>query len=338
MNDPLNIPVNELLCLYGGPKDFHLRGQWLAPPVRRLKVLNFSGGRQSSLLAWKVIRGEFERPDVIMTANPGMEAKASLDYVELIQAEAAKVGIPAYTVPGPNLYESIVNLKEMTHLVCAECRKPRSRFSNKPCKCGCDKTILIQVTRFDTPAYYTQGDNGGREGKLTQRCTKQFKIAPMNRACRRELADRLDISGGMRIPPGTVEKWIGFSASEVHRIKPPIERWSCFRYPLIEMGMTNGDVVKWFNDTGVPMPPRSVCNGCFANSPEYFKEMHDSRPEDWAQAVAVDDAIRNWTQIGVKKPVYVLRSCISLRELAARNFVDEKRGEGDSCDSGYCFT
>lgn len=295
-------------CLYGGPKDFALRGQWLPAPERRLTVLNFSGGKQSSLLAWMAIRGEIERPDVILTANPGMEGDAVLQYVSMIHARAREVGIPAYTVPGPNLFSDMIGL----------------RTSGR--------------TRFDTPAYYTQGDSGGREGKLTQRCTKYYKIEPMNRAARRELERKLGIKAkGGRIPPGTVEKWIGFSASEVHRIKPPKERWSCFRYPLVDMNLTNGDVVKWYQRTGTPMPPRSVCRACFANDAAFFKQMSQDDPAGWQQALAVDEAIRDWTQIGVKRPVYILRSCISLRELQARDFQDNG-GAGDSCDSGFCFT
>lgn len=295
-------------CLYGGKKDDPLRGQWLVPPEKHIDVLSFSGGKQSSMLAWMAIRGEIPRPDVIMSANPGMEGQAALDYVAMIQEEARKVGILAYTVPGPNLYEAIINLKR----------------SGK--------------TRFDTPAFYTKGADGDREGKLSQRCTKWAKIAPMNRACRIEVERLLGIGRrSCRIPAGTVCKWVGFSASEIHRIKPPVERWSCFKYPLVDLRMTNGDVVKWFHKTGLPMPKRSVCRGCFANDAAFFKEMFETDPAGWEQAVAVDEAIRDWKQIGVNQPVYILRSCISLRELQARDFVDLKPS-GGSCDSGYCMT
>lgn len=260
------------------------------------------------MLAWMAIRGEIDKPDLILSANPGMEGRHALEYVAMIQSEAEKVGIPAYTAPGPNLYEEIINLKA----------------SGK--------------TRFDTPAFYTKSPDGKREGKLSQRCTSWAKIAPMNRACRRELESRFGIKArGGRIPAGMVEKWIGFSASEVHRIKPPTERWSCFRYPLVDMGITNGDVVKYFLKNNLPMPRRSVCRGCFANDAAFFKQMFETDPEGWKQAVAVDEAIRDWTGIGVKNPVYILRDCISLKELQARGFNLPNRN-GDSCDSGYCFT
>lgn len=298
----------QVLCLYGGDKDSPLRGQWLPAPERRLRVLNFSGGKQSSLILWMALRGEIERPDVVLTADPGMEAKASLEYVARMQAECRKAGIAAYTVSGPNLFADMLGLK------------------------------ASRATRFDTPAYYVLNADG-TEGKLNQRCTAHYKIAPMNRACRVEMEKRLGIKRtSNKIPAGTVEKWIGFSASEIHRIKPPHENWACFRYPLVDMGMTNSKVVGYFLKHDLPMPPRSVCNGCFANDLDYFRDMHANRPEDWQQALAVDAAIRDWSGIGVKHPVYITRCCKSLAELAERGFKINGQSQGDSCDSGYCFT
>lgn len=302
-----------VLCLYGGQKDDPFRGRWLPAPEKRIRVLNFSGGKQSSALLWMVLRGELEPPDVVHTANPGMEAKASLEYVRMMQARCRVQNIEAYTVPGPNLYEDILNL------------------------------VKSGKTRFDNPAFYTKNENG-KEGKLSQRCTKEYKIAPMNRAVRIALEERLGISRkSSHLPRGVVEKWIGFSASEVHRIKPAEQRWACMRFPLVDMGYTNEKVIGYFLKHDLPMPPRSVCNGCFANDLEYFKDMHDHRPGDWAQALAVDEAIRDWKSIGVNQPVYITRCCKPLKELAACGFKldDATQGKldlGASCDSGYCMT
>lgn len=347
--------MSEVLCLYGGkPAKFKgkgknavevspadpMRGKWLPSPENRLRVLNFSGGKQSSALLWMAIRGEIERPDVVLTANPGMEAAASLAYVAMMQAECAKVGIKAYTVKGPNLYEEILNLKQPRQIsVCVKCGN-QVTGARHAVKCPCRETKIVTLnprTRFDTPAYYVLREDG-REGKLDQRCTAYYKIAPMNRACRVELESARNVScRSSRVPRAIIEKWIGFSASEVSRVKPPVERWACFRYPLIDMGYTNEKVVGYFLKHDLPMPPRSVCNGCFANDVEYFRDMHRDRPADWAQALAVDEAIRDWKQIGVKLPVFITRCCKSLNQLQAEGFKDDdKRGGG--CDSGYCMT
>ena len=56
--------------------------------------------------------------------------------------------------------------------------------------------------------------------------------------------------------------------------------------------------------------------------------MHEYRPEDWKQAVAVDKAVRDWKQIGVNDEVYVSKSLLPLEELAAQNFGADE-GEHD---------
>ena len=123
------------------------------------------------------------------------------------------------------------------------------------------------------------GDPAGKRGMLHQKCTQEYKIRPMDRAVRRILARDfgIPIKSG-RIPEGIVEKWIGFSADEVDRAKPPGQKYITFRYPLIEMGIKKDACATWFLDRGLAMPPRSVCNACFAHSPRDLQEMHDKAP------------------------------------------------------------
>ena len=107
--------------------------------------------------------------------------------------------------------------------------------------------------------------------------------------------------------------------------------------------MTNEKVVGYFLKHKLPMPPRSVCNGCFANRLDYFAEMYQQAragdSQDWEQAVAVDESIRDWSGIGVKRPVFIHKSCTPLRELAAKGFqLDGQPDNEDGCDSGYCIT
>ena len=113
-------------------------------------------------------------------------------------------------------------------------------------------------------------------------CTKHYKIAPMDREIRRTLEDRFGISRkSSRLDEGIVEKWIGFARDEIMRIKTPPQKYIRFRYPLIEMKLKTVHVVKFFEENNLPIPPRSVCNACFANNVEYLREMHQDRPEDW---------------------------------------------------------
>lgn len=279
-----------------------------------LRVLNYSGGKQSTWLLWELLLGLRPLPDnlIVLNADPGMENCNTYKHVAAMKSLCDLVGIHFETVQGPNLYNDLLALK------------------------GTGKT------RFDTPAYWTK-DAKGKLGKLKQKCTREYKVAPMDRAIRRILSERFGISPKSgRLPANCVEKWIGFSASEIMRIKPSSQKYVYFRYPLIEDGLTNAQIVGLYLKHGKTIPPRSVCNACFANGVDTLREMHQNRPGDWAQAVAVDAAVRDWSQIGVREQVYISKTLTPLEQLAAQDFKlttnDESMPEGLSCDSGYCLT
>lgn len=277
----------------------------------RLTVLNYSGGRQSAALLWMVLRGELRpRGDfLVLNADPGMENSETYAYNERMFALCREARIACATAPGPNLLADLLELRE---------RKRR---------------------RLDNPAFWTR-DDAGKRGQLMQKCTREYKIRPMDRFIRGELERRCGLSRKTkRLPPGVVDKWIGFAFDEQHRIKPPDAKYQHFSYPLVEMGMDREAVDRYYRERELPMPPRSVCNACWANGTEAFRVMHDERPSDWAQACDVDAAIRDMTAIGIRETAFVSRTLLSLPELAARGFnvAEGPRAEDYSCDSGYCF-
>lgn len=278
-----------------------------------LTALSFSGGKQSSALLWMVILEYIKKPDnfVVLNADPGMENSFTYKYIDFMFDRAKEAGIECIKVDGPNLYEDIINLK------------------------------TTSKTRLDNPKYYVDKLDGTL-GTLRQKCTQAYKIFPMDREIRRILAERFSIPiNRARIGNNIVERWIGFTYSELERIKPSQRKYYYLRYPLIEMKMKNDDIIKFYIKNKLPIPPRSVCNACFANGLDTFKEMYLNRPNDWKQAVNVDKAIRDWSQIKVTYPVYVSNTLIPLEVLAENDFEVSKFKkdlESDySCDSGYCF-
>lgn len=281
-------------------------------PEPLLTVLNFSGGKQSSVLLWMVLRGDLPKPEnfLVVTADPGMENSETYDYIQMMHEQCREHGIEAHVAKGPNLYEDLINLK------------------------GSGKT------RFDNPAFWAKKANG-KVGQLMQKCTRIYKIAPMDRFLRIVLEERYGLgrkSSGLGA--NIVEKWIGFSKNEEHRVKPSQQKYICFRYPLIELGMTNTGVLDYYKKHGLPIPPRSVCNACWANGLDTFKQMYEERPHDWEQAVSVDNAIRDLSQIMVEEEIYVSRTCLPLEQLPDIGFrMTAKKDNSDqwSCDSGYCF-
>lgn len=282
-----------------------------------LKVLNFSGGKQSSSLLWMILLGKIKvdlENFVVLNANPGMENSGTYSYVEEMKKRCDEKGILFYTVSGPNLFDDLVGLKS----------------TNK--------------SRIDNPPYWTQNKETGKRGRLLQKCTQKYKIAPMDRKLREILEEKYGISrNSKRLGDNIVEKWIGFTYSEIQRIKPSSRRYYYFEYPLINLKWSNDDVVKFFLENKLKIPPRSVCNACFANGLSTLKEMYEQRPQDYEQAVRVDESVRDLSQVGIRDSVFVSNTLIPLKDLPKYNFnldeIDkEKDSEEDySCDSGFCF-
>lgn len=279
----------------------------------KLTVLNFSGGHQSSWLLWELLLGLQPIPEnfVVLRADPGMENEQTYRYCNDMEVRCLRAGIEIHRVSGPSLYDDLVSL-------------PTTRPS-----------------RFDNPPYWTKNRKTGKRGMLKQKCTQVYKIAPMDRAIRRLLHDKFGTSlVSRRIGTGTVEKWIGFTADEQERVNKCVskQKYVTFRFPLHERGLKKEDTAALYKKHNVPEPPRSVCNACFANGVQTFKEMHDNRPSDWAQAVAVDEAVRDLGFMGVKDEVFVSGTLLPLAELARRGFLLDDDGDDDgSCDSGHCF-
>lgn len=274
--------------------------------------LSFSGGTGSGCIAEMILRGDIERPKnfIVIRANPGMENRDTNAYCDTMRQRFESAGIP-YIEVKRNLLRELLNLK------------------------------VSGATRFDLPPFWTRNRVTGKRGRLKQKCTKAYKISPMDAACRQWMHENLGVSKhSKRIGENVVCKWIGFSQDEWMRIKEDRRKYMFFEYPLIDRRMTKIDIKAYFLRNGIRMPPRSVCNACYANDVAYFKKMHDERPDEfWGEAVAVDDAIRDLSCVGVHDECFVSSTLISLRRLAESNFTLYGIPEAidQACHSGHCF-
>lgn len=277
-----------------------------------LYVLSYSGGVQSTVMLHMALRGEMSSLIgdgsrlVVLNADPGMENTETYSHVAMMRELCEERGVFFKTVDGPNLYLDLLALRDNG------------------------------ATRIDNPPYWTRNRDTGKRGRLRQACTQVYKIAPMDREVRRQLSERYGIGiTSKRIPPRSVIKLIGFSADEQHRVSEPGQKYVRFAYPLIDAGLTKQDCLDYLRDIGQPIPPRSVCNACFANDAAYFRAMAKERPADFAQAVAVDESVRDLTQVGVQDEVFVSHTLRPVAELAGDETIPDL--EEWSCDSGYCF-
>ena len=279
--------------------------------TKLLTVLNYSGGVQSTAILELVLAGDIKvslDKFLVMSADPGMEDSRTYAHMDRMRPRVLAAGITWITTREKNLYKDLINIS------------------------------VSGRTRMDNPPFWTKKKNG-KLGQLSQKCTREYKIRPMDRAIRRHLLETQGIAVRGRVP-GYVEKWIGFGADEQHRVKEPSVKYQRFAYPLIERGLDRDAVNALYTARGWSRPPRSVCVACFANDSAFFEDMRVTRPGDFEKAVAVDEAFRAAApQIGITEEVFVSRNLVPLRRLHQKEFsIEDRAAEAASCDSGYCFT
>jgi hypothetical protein len=172
-------------------------------------------------------------------------------------------------------------------------------------------------------------------GMLRRQCTHDFKIRPITAKIR----ELLGLKKGARGPRTPVaQQWIGISSDELLRIKPSRFSYIEHRWPLVEKGMSRAACVEWCVENGYPTPPKSACTFCPFRDDAAWLAMKTHDPESFADAVAIDEAIRPGVP-GLNRPlgerwfVHRKRRPLSTVEFSAQsNDVDPLTNE---CD-GVC--
>lgn len=135
--------------------------------------------------------------------------------------------------------------------------------------------------RFASIPWYTLSDKG-KEGMGRRQCTAEYKLRPLQRKV-------VELLGGKR-PKGGCEMLIGISMDEAWRMKPSRVQYIKNSFPLIDLGMTRQQCLRWMEERQYPQPPKSSCIGCPFHSDAQWRAL---TPEEFADAVEVDRAIRN---------------------------------------------
>jgi len=154
------------------------------------------------------------------------------------------------------------------------------------------------------PPFFIKNPDGTR-GILNRQCTADFKLGPFHAKVRALLGlakgqsirtlpvvKALGIKRKDPVPP-FVEQWIGISLDEAQRMKPSLHTWVTNRYPLVEMRMTRTDCEVWLTAHGYKIPVKSACTFCPFRSDLEWIRMRDDDPEAFADAAALDRAIRS---------------------------------------------
>ena len=226
-----------------------------APTIR---LLSLGAGVQSTTLALLAIEGKsLPKLDGAIFADTGWEPAAVYEHLNRLGAELQRAGIPLHRVAQGNLRKDFLD--------------PTHRYASIP--------------------YFVRGADGSR-GIGRRQCTSEYKLAPINRKVRELLGAKPPKFRS--VPRGRVaEQWIGFSTDEVGRVsdrRGVLYQWK--RYPLLELGMDRKACERWLRAHGWNSIAKSACIGCPYHGNAMWRDLRDNRPNEWADAVAFDKAIR----------------------------------------------
>lgn len=176
-----------------------------------------------------------------------------------------------------------------------------------------------QEKRFATMPFHLENLNG-KSAMLRRQCTEEYKLKPIRKWIARRKTELL----------------IGISLDEAHRMRTSPLRYITNHYPLVDARMTRHDCLRWLTALNYPIPPKSACVGCPFHGDAFWRDMKLNQPQEWADAVAFDDSIRNSPQ-RITGTVYLHRSLKPLSEVDLRNAEDHGQQEmfGNECE-GLC--
>jgi hypothetical protein len=222
-----------------------------------MSLLSLGAGVQSTVLALMTADGTLPKVDSAIFADTGWEPRRVYDHLDRLRAVLAAADIPLHIVSSGNLR--------------ADSLDPQHRYASVP--------------------YFVRNPDGS-EGMGRRQCTSEYKLSPIGRKVRELLGAAAP--DYRRVPKGRVaEQWIGFSTDEIHRVSDRDGvSYVTKRYPLLELGMSRKDCHRWLTGRGWTSVAKSACIGCPYHGNEQWRDLRDNHPDEWADAVTFDEAIR----------------------------------------------
>lgn len=232
----------------------------------RLEVQSCGAGVQSTAIALLIADGVLPRPDAAIFADTRWEPARVYAHLDRLEAEVYRpLGIPLYRVSNGELRRTLTG--EATRL----------KADGTPAK------------GFASIPYYTLS-SGGRNGIGRRHCTSEYKLVPIRRKTRELLGSKPPYR---RVPTGAVARtWVGFSTDEIVRVSDRAPRYCPPYFPLIELGWSRTRCESYLTERGWSDTPKSACIGCPFHRDHAWRQLRDDAPDEWADAVAVDAAIR----------------------------------------------
>lgn len=251
------------------------------------RFLSYGAGIDSTTVLLMSQHGELPRLDGVIFADTQSEPQGVYDTLEWV---SAAVDIPIHRVSAGNLKRDLLSAAHDTRI--------RSTFVHG------QPPFFVQNmpnVHYPTPV---------RGGRLLRGCTRDYKIRVIRRKIR-ELVG-LPVIGG--IPKGThIEQWIGFSLDDMGRTFCSDVQWITNTFPLIlPKRMRRRDCIAWLKGHGYHVPMKSSCTFCPYHSNTYWREMRDTRPDEWQQTVAFEAELQRGKLPGVRGIPYLHRAMVPL--------------------------
>jgi hypothetical protein len=156
-----------------------------------------------------------------------------------------------------------------------------------------------------------------------RQCTRHYKVDVLQKAQR----TLLGYAPRTRIPPGSLEVWIGISLDEAIRARPARQTWQVNRHPLLELRITRRQCLDWLTAHGYPLPGKSACTFCPFRDDSGWREMKTNDPASFAEACEVDDLVRKGGHMRKwRNELFVHRSLVPLSEV---DFSDPNKDQDD---------
>jgi hypothetical protein len=267
-----------------------------------LHVLSLGAGVQSSTLALMAACGEIQpMPDAAIFADVGDEPASVYRWLDWLEKQ---LPYPVYRV------------------------NAGKRLSDDAVRIRCRKSDGQKYIRVNVPAY-TLAPNG-RVGFGQRKCTRDFKIYPIQRKVKALLKER-----------GKTHciQWIGISLDEAHRMKDSRKSYITNRWPLIENGIARRQCLDWMAVKGYPTPPRSACVFCPYHHDREWRRLKDQEPDAFAQAIEFEHRLHAALEVDQTwhGKLYLHKSLQPLESVDFRT--EEERGQtdlfGNECE-GMC--
>lgn len=142
-----------------------------------------------------------------------------------------------------------------------------------------------------------------KTGKLPAFCSDEWKKMVVRRRLRQ-------LGYG---PNNPVLLWIGMSLDEIHRLRHSDKKWIKSHWPLcLDYKLRRHECLIEVANFGLPEPPKSSCKFCpNMQNPEWL-DMKLNDPDDFREAIKVDESTRLLDQVNGNTGFFLHRSRVPL--------------------------